>query len=788
MGRLQPFPIVGGAYTDDAKSWANQDTVNYLPVRSEREGTLTAAQFEQAPGLRPFLKLGDGPIRGGRDVEGVGYVVSGNQLWRISGEGVASPVGTIPGTGLVSMEHNQITGGNEVVIGNGYSGYVYNTVTGVLSQITDDAFPGFSSMTFLGQMILGVGPQRRGWFHSDLADATSYNSLNVYSAETSPDRLRGVIAANNDAKVFGERTIETWVFAPTANQSFQLQPGVTVDMGCAAAKTLCRMNSGIFFLNNFGQVCKLNGYTPSIISTRAMEGAISRCDWSRAFAYTWEDKGHSVYYITFPDGHTWGWDEAHQEWHRRKSYGMDRWRLSCMFKLNGHWYGGDAFSGLLYRLTWGYAKEGCAALERIRRTGFVYQAAERFRVNKFQVEYDRGNSVPTGPYHFPDDATPVVEGSLPALSVGVPVTYQYTVTPPAGRPFGMSVTGLPDGLTLHIDGRVTGSPTTAEESTVTITVVDDCGTGLDAEDEATVADPVYVAVDNVNYLVRSNDSGSTFPDTVTTSVATHSETMVEGANGYVYHWTEQGCRRGSGGVFEAVTGLPAEAPSAILYMDTDEPEYLAFTYLTVYASTNGLAFTERLDQPCKLPVERGYSTVLGISDGTHLRRSTDGGVTFEAHYALTGVHATEGIQCLVDTGTHFIAFCRDGSGNLLIKRSTTGASGSWSDVTPPATAICHAAKMDESSNLLIILANGNTFTSDDHGATYDAGPAVPYGGASTYPPAQRNKLNFIGGAWYFGAEQGAGVNRLYRWVLGNPSWTLAYTAPGANRIDSVATV
>lgn len=485
MGRLQPFPIVGGAYTDDAKSWANQDTVNYLPVRSEREGTKTAAKLEQAPGLRPFLKLGDGPIRGGRDVEGKGFVVSGTSLYRIAGDGVAQAVGTIPGTGPVTITHNQVTGGNQVVIGNGISGYVYDTSDNTLVQITDDGFPGFASLDFLGQMVLGVEPQRRFWFHSDLVDATSYNTNNRYSAETSPDRLVGVIAANNDAVVFGERTIEPWTLAPTANQNFQLQRGGVVEMGCAAARTLCRLDNSIFFLNNFGQVVQLAGYSPRIVSTRAMEGAISRCDLSRAFAFTWEDKGHAVYYITFPDGQTWGWDAAHGEWHRRKSFGMDRWRLSCLFKLNGHWYGGDAFNGLLHRLTWRWAKEACDPVERIRRTGFVYQAAERFRVNRMQFELDAGGTE-TVPYHWPDAAV-VVTGSLPALTLGQSVAYQYDVTPPADRPFGMTVSGLPDGLTLHIDGTVTGRSTQPGLADVQITVVDDCGEPLAFDDEASTS-------------------------------------------------------------------------------------------------------------------------------------------------------------------------------------------------------------------------------------------------------------------------------------------------------------
>ena len=39
MPRWNPVTIAGGAYADDTRPWAYQDTVNYLPVPAERAGT-----------------------------------------------------------------------------------------------------------------------------------------------------------------------------------------------------------------------------------------------------------------------------------------------------------------------------------------------------------------------------------------------------------------------------------------------------------------------------------------------------------------------------------------------------------------------------------------------------------------------------------------------------------------------------------------------------------------------------------------------------------------------------
>lgn len=389
MSRFRPFPIVGGSYTDDALPWAHQDTLNYLPVMAEKQGTRAPSKLEMRPALDLFVDCG-GVHRGSRDVEGKLFVVAGNSLVQVMPNGTIDMKGNIPGTGLVSMTHNQIAGGNELVVGNGSSGYVYNTVTGLLTQITDDGFPGFLVCDFLGQRIVGVEPQRRYWFYSALVDASSYNTTDVIQAETSPDRIVGLIAVQNEVKIFGERTIESWVNSPSGNAIFQLQVGGVVEMGCAAAQTIRRVANGVMFLSDDGQVVQLTGYTPQVVSTRAMEGEINRSNLARAFAFTWEDKGHICYLLTFPDGKTWVFDVSQGEWTRFKSKDRSRWRINTLTKWRGDWYAGDGYSGNLYRMSWAGVSDGADEIERVRTAAYIYDASNRYRVDALQIEYDSG--------------------------------------------------------------------------------------------------------------------------------------------------------------------------------------------------------------------------------------------------------------------------------------------------------------------------------------------------------------------------------------------------------------
>ena len=184
MARWEPFNAVGGAYADDARPWSVQDTVNYLVVQAERGGTRSPAILRGVPGFAVFCgDLPEAPVRGIYVAEGRLFAVVGNGLYQISSTGTSTLRGTIPGVGRCTFAHNQITGGNQVVIANGQTGYVWNTVTETLTQITDEGFPGFRSVDFADQYIIGVEPFGRYWFHSDLADEASYN---IPSIVTSP--------------------------------------------------------------------------------------------------------------------------------------------------------------------------------------------------------------------------------------------------------------------------------------------------------------------------------------------------------------------------------------------------------------------------------------------------------------------------------------------------------------------------------------------------------------------------------------------------------------------------
>ena len=381
-----------------------------------------------------------GPVRGMHDVEGKLFVVSGTQLYQINNRGVAIPRGTIPGTGRVSMGHNQITGGNQLLVVNGSSGYVYNTVTEAFTRVVDASYPGASIVEFIDGFLMQLEPFGRFLLFSDLADALAYNALDRFEAETAPDLTVGLAILHQEVWALGERTIDVFENTGAAQGTFR-NKGVSISRGCGARWSTAVIDNGLAWLGNDGVVYHARGYDPVRISTRAIEVALSECspaDLKNAFAMVWEDRGHAVYYLTVPNGPTFGYDFSVGLWHRRATYDpvrdiSGRWRLNELVRSNGRWIGGDYRTGKLYTLDWDYMMEGDTdPLVRERVSAPASNNQARFTVDEVELIFDTGGPE-TEPVAFPyQPVGPQISGNAPDALSADPYSFTYTTTPGTG--------------------------------------------------------------------------------------------------------------------------------------------------------------------------------------------------------------------------------------------------------------------------------------------------------------------------------------------------------------------
>ncbi len=140
-------PILGSTYVARSVNAADARMVNLFP-EVVPEGGKEPAFLQRCPGLLNLATIGSGPIRGlwtFSSDNSTAFVVSGNELYKINTSYTATLLGSIPGTGPVSMADN----GTQLFIACNGPSYIYNNSTGEFGQIVDPDFPGAVTVGYI---------------------------------------------------------------------------------------------------------------------------------------------------------------------------------------------------------------------------------------------------------------------------------------------------------------------------------------------------------------------------------------------------------------------------------------------------------------------------------------------------------------------------------------------------------------------------------------------------------------------------------------------------------------
>lgn len=497
----KPVPLPDGSYADTSRPFSDQDVVNYWCEPASGPGTRSQFKLVQLPGLRPYVDFGAGPHRGARNVEGKLFVVSDTHAYWVKDVDDVVPIGEVPGRGRVWISHNQDGSGAafQVMFSTGPDAWIWDLQAETWTKVTDEGFKGARSLIYNSSRFLGIEQQRRRFSNSDEGDGLAWDSVETYQAESSPDRLVALIDYAGEVLVFNQRTREH--FQPSlnpddiANHIYYTRIGPPVERGAASVHGVSRLDGRVFFVGDDGAGYFVNGYGQTRVTTPAIEAAWQKCDLSKAFCYTYESRGHSVWYVTFPTafdggkGMTWGYDCLTQKWHRRQTIGLDRWRVNTLVQWTPPggdplWLAGAYNAGTMYVLDWDYFLDGCDEIVREFTTGVLHDEGNRVTLNALRLECDTGSG--SSECVEPVDFLSVV-GDLPDNAVGgvADLTYQvYGGTAP------MTLTivsgALPDGLSMDTDGVVSGTFTTAGSFSWTVQVEDDLGATATVDDTCEV--------------------------------------------------------------------------------------------------------------------------------------------------------------------------------------------------------------------------------------------------------------------------------------------------------------
>ncbi len=309
-------------------------------------------------GFSLFSTLQGGGVRAVIEVNGELFAVAGRVLNKIDAGGGVTQIGGVASDGFVSIVRNRRAVPQIAITCDGINQLV---TAGVLSTISDADLPAATSVAHLDGYFVWLLPDGR-MFASAIDDGSSIDGLDFATAEANPDGGVRIFARGRDLIAFGSKSTEFW--QNEGGEAFPFGRTTSIDVGCLApgsvAPVLVKRGGsvsdavGFVGTNNDGAyagVMLMTGYTPVKISTPQCDrDVLAEEHPENITACSWDDGTHSFYAISGTN-FTWVFDASTGLPHERKSYGLNRWRVSTATNFGGRIIFGDYNSPKLYLST-----------------------------------------------------------------------------------------------------------------------------------------------------------------------------------------------------------------------------------------------------------------------------------------------------------------------------------------------------------------------------------------------------------------------------------------------------
>lgn len=291
------IPIMNGIYTDTSPDYRVSYPRNYMVV--PRQLGLSNGYLRPMDGI---VQLGtaSGSDRGAIRWKDAHYRVMGHDLLRIAEDGTATVVGTIPGSGQVSMNYSFDRLG---IAADGklfyYNGFAVQQVTDPdLGSVIDVEWVDGYFMTTDGTNLVVT----------ELTDPTQVNPLKYGSSEADPDPIRALVKVGNEIHALNQHTIE--VFQNVGGNTFPFQriEGAMIQKGVVGTHACSRFMDALAFVGNGregspavwlgagGQAAELSTREIAEILQTYTEQQLATC-----VVEAREDKSHKLLYIHLPD-------------------------------------------------------------------------------------------------------------------------------------------------------------------------------------------------------------------------------------------------------------------------------------------------------------------------------------------------------------------------------------------------------------------------------------------------------------------------------------------------------
>jgi hypothetical protein len=383
------YPAVGASYRSPSLPASAQRTVNLYP--EVLDNGLVNVALHNFPGLNRKLSGNSGEFdRGFHTFKGNLYQVAGSQLYLVSSTYVRTAIGSIAGTGYVSMSDN---GSTMVIVTGGSGEYTYDGST--FAAVTLGSNP--SNVEYLNSSFYFDDDDGR--VSVTTPGTLTIPGLNFFAPVSAPDSLVRTYIFNQFIYLFGERTIEPWQPVGAGVPPVERMNGAIVEsVGLAGRTAVTNTEKAMYFVSDKGDAIQLAGFQTKEISTVAINNEWRQYSTtSDAIVQTVDILSLDFVIFSFPTaGKTWGYVEQYGIWFELETgTARGRWLGNTIIEAYGRNIVADYATGNIYELDPDvYTDNG---LTTVRERIFAPLAGEKFQKPRQFYQFNEfGLSIETG--------------------------------------------------------------------------------------------------------------------------------------------------------------------------------------------------------------------------------------------------------------------------------------------------------------------------------------------------------------------------------------------------------
>lgn len=383
MPATQPLQFASQSYQARSSNVSTERLVN-LYLEANPQGAEYPVVLYGTPGLNKWITVGSGPIRGAIHLANKLYVVSGQELYAVTHDGIAQLVGEVEGTGNVRMTSNA----TDIAIATNGKAYAGNA-DGIV-ELPESHLNGATYQDGYGIFTQAGG--QKFWITA-IDDMRSIDGLDYSTADAAAGEIKGCISDHRQLWLFTSAATEFWYNSGAESFPFERSGAGFIEKGCAASGSIAKAEHNVLWLGHDLSVYMGSGGAAKSISTPAIHKLITeRPDPASASALVYRHEEHVFYALSFSDL-TICYDLTTGLWHERQSEGMGRWRANCYANSWGLHLVGDCVDGRIYELDLNYYADDTDRITRVAVAPPVNGGGGRVCYHELAIEMEAG-SVP----------------------------------------------------------------------------------------------------------------------------------------------------------------------------------------------------------------------------------------------------------------------------------------------------------------------------------------------------------------------------------------------------------